>query len=97
MLSPLRFNVWLSLGITEKLSQAYEDALKAFSMASILDPDAVAPHFYSGECYLALHKNDLAETSLKYALKCVQDAAEEPAVSQRAHITRLLADIQYKR
>ena len=97
VLSPLRFSVWLSLGITEKLLHAHESALRAFSMAAILDPDAVAPHLYSGECYLALHKNDLAEASLKYALECVRDAAEEPAVSHRAQITRLLADIQHKR
>lgn len=91
LLSPVRFSVWLSLGVLEKQVSSYEDALRAFAMATLLNPQAIEPHIYSAECYLAMHQKPLAEATLHYALELIVDLSKEPGSSQKSHILRLLA------
>ena len=90
LLSPARFSVWLSLGMLEKKMACLEDALKAFAMAALLDPQAIMPHIYSAECYLGMRQKSFAEATLKYALELIQDASKEPGASQRSYILHLL-------
>ena len=94
VLSPLRFTVWLSLGLVEKQLLAHSDALRAFAMAAILDPHAVLPHIYSSACYVAMHQTDLAETTLEYALDLIKEHPEDQFASEKSQILNMLAAIK---
>ena len=51
MLDYRRYNVWMSFGSAEKQLENWEQALIAFSMASLADMELPLPFIYSTECY----------------------------------------------
>jgi tetratricopeptide (TPR) repeat protein len=64
---------WLSLGKTHLQLLSYENALKSFGMACLLDEEDPVPYFFTGYCYYKL-KNVLDfKLSLQHVLKLTQD------------------------
>ncbi len=72
ILNPQKFNIWLSLGLSEKQMHHLEKALQAFAMATVMNITSVLPHILSAQCYLELKENTLAKETLKYALKTLK-------------------------
>ena len=45
---------WMGLGACWQMQKDYQEALKAWAMASILNEQDPIPHLHAAECYLAL-------------------------------------------
>jgi tetratricopeptide (TPR) repeat protein len=56
-------------GIDMYKQQHYDDAVKLFESAISVNPSHPAPHYYLGNCYLAMGKYDLADQSYQLCLK----------------------------
>lgn len=71
-LNPLIHEYWLGLGMAEQALKHYKDALSAYMMALLTDPDDPVTHYYSAKCFY--EKNDInnAEAALKLAIKNCQ-------------------------
>lgn len=48
----LRFNNWVSLGLSEKQNKHWEVALSSFNMASLIHPENPVPYLQCAECCL---------------------------------------------
>lgn len=92
LLSPGKFNVWLSLGLAEKMASHYDKALQAFAMASILDPISPFPHIQSSECYLMLMDKTHAKETLEYALKMLSENPHANFEREEIRIKNLLSE-----
>ena len=64
VLNPFKYNVWLALGMAEREKGHFNEALQAFSMATIIDPTSVYPHLYSAGCYRSLNSEDKVKKTL---------------------------------
>lgn len=60
---------WLCLGMAEQSSGRHEQALAAYSMASLLEPQDPLPYYHSAACYHALHDALNFRKSLEMALE----------------------------
>lgn len=69
MLNPYVYDFWMGLGIAEQLREEHEHALKAFSMASLINLDHPAPHFFAANSYIALGKKEEAKDALKLTIE----------------------------
>jgi tetratricopeptide (TPR) repeat protein len=49
-----RYNIWISLGLSEMKIEQFESALNAFAMASLIKKETPYPYYYSAECCSAL-------------------------------------------
>lgn len=79
-----RYNVWISLGLSEMKITQFEPALNAFAMASLIRSTSPYPYLYSAECCIELGKAqdcgvyiDLA----KEAANSLQPAEKETVLS----------------
>lgn len=66
-LNSLMFDPWLLRGICCQETQDFENALYAYSMASLINFENPAPHLYSAQCNLALNDKNGSRESLKLA------------------------------
>ncbi|WP_420420497.1 SycD/LcrH family type III secretion system chaperone [Simkania sp.] len=66
---PLKQKYWLGLGACLQLEKQYEEALKAWGMASILDGYDPLPHFHAAECNFALNDFEQGCEALKASKK----------------------------
>jgi type III secretion system low calcium response chaperone LcrH/SycD len=71
ILSPFVKDYWLALGMAEKLSDDYEQALYAFAMASLMNINDPEPHLHATECYILLKNVPLAVAELEMAKKFI--------------------------
>lgn len=67
LLEPLIQKYWLGLGVCLQLEKKYEEALKTWGMASVLDGYDPTPHFHAAECNFALGDLDQTWKTLKAA------------------------------
>lgn len=70
-----RYNVWISLGLSEAHNQRFEPALISFSIASIIDPAAPEPYLFSAECCLKDNRREEARIYLDLAEEAVKNSA----------------------
>lgn len=68
-LNPFVIKYWMGLGATLQLVERYENALKCYSVAAMLDCNDPYPHFHAYECYMGLHNEEEAEKALRLAYK----------------------------
>jgi len=66
---PLKQRYWLGLGACLQLEKQFEEALKAWGMASILDGHDPTPHFHAAECNFALNDYEQGWEALKASKK----------------------------
>lgn len=71
-------NVWLSLGMCHHKGNDWFEALKAFTMVNILNPENPLPYLYSIDCYLANHDRNNARASFQLASHFITNENREP-------------------
>jgi len=89
LLNPYVERSWMGLAACQQLLKLYENALKAYAIATLLDKNDPLPHFHAFECYVAL--NDHVE-----ALKAL-DAAYQCAKKHQPQYNALLEKIEHLR
>lgn len=72
-LNPRVHSYWLGLGMSEQLNHEYDNALMAYSMASLLDSQNPIPHYHSAACYHELKDSRSALASLEFAIQIAGD------------------------
>lgn len=55
-IDPHRYNIWISLGLSEMKAGQFEPALYAFALAILTKKELPYPYLYSAECCLALER-----------------------------------------
>lgn len=68
-LNPYVHTFWLGLGMAEQSKQEYEQALTAYSMAAMTDPESPVPHIHSCECHDMLKDIDKSIEAVEQAIK----------------------------
>ncbi len=64
---PLDPRFWFGLGATLQEGKKYEDALRAWAMAALLDKDNPYPHFHAAECACSMSNLEDAKHALREA------------------------------
>lgn len=85
---PLKQRLWMGLGACLQMEGFYTEALRAWGMASILDGDDPAPHFYAAQCNFAL--DDLKQS--RYAL----EASKKQLKSENQTLRRKIAQLEHQ-
>lgn len=68
------FEPWLGLGCCCQVQQRFPEALRAFSMASLINFQHPAPHLYAAQVYLQMGDQRLARETLDLAISKMQPA-----------------------
>ncbi len=91
LLNPLSYEYWLSLGVCEQKAYNYDSALKAYSMASLLNLEEPVPHLYASQCLYNMNKHALASIAIELANTLTKGNTEHPYKEQinkfRARLT----------
>lgn len=80
---------WLGLGMAEQCLNRFEEALSAYAMASLLEPQDPLPYYHSAACYHALQDAANARKSLEMALDYFGDDHDALKATARAALTAL--------
>lgn len=67
LLNPFENRYWLGLGASQQMSGRIESALKAYAVASIIEPESPYPHVYAYECFRLQENFSEAEKALEMA------------------------------
>jgi type III secretion system low calcium response chaperone LcrH/SycD len=78
--------VWLGYASAAKMLKHYEDALKAYGYASILDPMDARPFFHAMECHIALGNLAEAKTAGEYVVGVATDKPELAKILARTQL-----------
>jgi len=70
---PLKQTYWIGLGACLQLEKKYDEALKAWGMAVILDARDPTPHVHAAECNFALGDFDQGWEGLRLARSLIKD------------------------
>lgn len=70
---PMDARFWFGLGASLQGSMKYEQALYAWAMAALLDPENPYPHFYAAECSDSLQQTSDASRALQEAKLRIKD------------------------
>jgi type III secretion system low calcium response chaperone LcrH/SycD len=84
MLNPYVYDYWIGLGLSEHLSENYDIAIKAYSMAVITNMDHPAPHFFIGQCLAAQERYEDAIAALEYTMKITVTEEEYQSFYKKA-------------
>jgi tetratricopeptide (TPR) repeat protein len=76
-LDDLNYEIWVSLGMSYQRAKEWKPALKAYTMANLVNPHNPIPYFYSIDCYLAINSKPDAETALKMGKHFISDENRE--------------------
>jgi tetratricopeptide (TPR) repeat protein len=68
--NPLNSELWHALAATRKMEFRYDEAIEAWTLSSLLNPQSPLPHFYQAECYLAQDRIEKALDAFDSALQC---------------------------
>ena len=66
------YNVWVSLGLSEQQANHYDQALRAYAMACIMNNDSPEPFLYAADCCLAMNDKYEAELYLNEAVERIE-------------------------
>jgi len=79
MQNPLSSELWHALAATHKMEYRYHEAIEAWKLSSLLNPQSPLPYFYQAECYLAQDQIDKALDAFDEALQrpCTDDLIEK--------------------
>lgn len=90
-----KFNIWLSLGLSELKSTHFEPALNAFAMASIINSNTPLPYMYSSECCIALGRPQESTDYLALAKEVLSSLPENEREVYLSQITDLQQKSKY--
>lgn len=69
LLNPFDPSYWMGLAASLQLLSSFEEALRAYALVALLDPENPSPHLHASECY-----HDLGdEKEMRKALKLAFD------------------------
>ena len=68
---------WIALGGARQMQKKYDEASKAYAMASLLDHADAVTHLRSAECYMALGDTTKAGLALYSAIHFADSKSEE--------------------
>jgi type III secretion system low calcium response chaperone LcrH/SycD len=85
-LDHLVFETWLGLGICWQKKNNPLEALRAFSMASLVNFTHPAPHIHSAEIYLSIGEKELAQETYKMIFS---QCNKEQMKNYKAHVHNL--------
>jgi type III secretion system low calcium response chaperone LcrH/SycD len=68
---------WIALGGARQMQKKYDEASKAYAMASVLDHADPIPHLRSAECYIALGDTSKAGLALFSAIHFADPNSDE--------------------
>lgn len=83
-LNPRVHNYWLGLGMSHQLNQEYDNALLAYSMATLTDAENPLPHYHSAACYHEISDTRNALMSLELAIHCAGDNESHQGLRSKA-------------
>ncbi len=89
-----RHNVWMLLGLCEKALSRFDQALVAFSMAILTDPQDPWAFLYSSECYIALGEKIDAEECVRAASDLIQVKSNSYSNSILVRLNELKKDLE---
>lgn len=69
-LNPYHYAYWIGLGMSDHLLQEYENALIAYAMASLCDPENPFPHYHAAACYQLTNDRENALLALEMVIRC---------------------------
>lgn len=76
-LKPIKQKYWMGLGACFQMERSYDEALKAWSMAAILDESDPTPHLHAAECYFSKECVDKGIKALEKAKSLSENASQE--------------------
>jgi type III secretion system low calcium response chaperone LcrH/SycD len=74
-LNPLESNLWIKSGNAEQALHHFEEALEAYSMATLCDADDPFPLLYTAQIYIFMKHKEQAKNALNI---CIQLIDENP-------------------
>lgn len=66
-MNPYVHNFWLGLGMAEQMSNKFQEAILAYSMAVMTDSLSPLPHYHMGTCYHVLGDKEQSQNSYRLA------------------------------
>ncbi|MCB1106705.1 MAG: SycD/LcrH family type III secretion system chaperone [Chlamydiia bacterium] len=66
---PFTQKYWMGLAACSQQEKNYEEALKGWGMASLLENSNPTPHFHAAECYMALENRDEGKKAIEACRK----------------------------
>lgn len=89
-LNPHYYVYWIGLAMSEHLSGYYQEALGAYAMASICDPNNPIPHYHAATCYRYLSDATHELVALELAIRCCGDNKQHAMVKHKSKKLRSL-------
>lgn len=83
-LNPHYYVYWIGLGMSEHLSGYYQEALGAYAMAAICDPNNPVPHYHAASCYRHLLDHANARVALESCIRCCGDRQEQADIKRKS-------------
>ena len=75
---------WMGLGATRQMLRRHEEAVDAYSVASLYGIEDPDPPMHAAECHLVLGDREAARSGFQYVVDCARDKPEHQHLKQRA-------------
>ena len=72
LLKPKNYKIALALGVSEQKQNNYENAIEAYSVATILNINDPMPHIYASQCFYCCKKYYRAKLAINLAIKTAE-------------------------
>lgn len=82
----------MGLAACYHMLKEYENAIGAYTLCGVIDPNSPIPHYHVSDCYLKINDKRSALIALEFALKRVGDKPEYQTIKDR--ITRSIDSIK---
>lgn len=86
--------LWMGFGATAQMLREYDEALKGYGYATLLDPENPKPFFHAMECHIALKNYAEAKAAGEYVVGVAEGKAEHEKMLARTNL--LLKAIEAK-
>ncbi len=88
-LSPMRYQIWLSLGIANQYRKHFDEALHAFAFSTLLNGKDPSCRFYAAKCYVQQNQYKDAKEELEAGLEIAE------AIGKADQWKKFAEDIRY--
>jgi type III secretion system low calcium response chaperone LcrH/SycD len=78
--------LWMGFAATAQMLRQYEEALKGYGYASILDPENPKPFFHAMECHIAMKNYEEAKAAGEYVVGVVEGKPEHEKMLARTKL-----------
>ena len=86
MQNPLNSELWHALAATRKMEYRYSEAIEAWKLSSLLNPQSPLPYFHQAECYLA-------QDQIEHALIAFDEALQRPCTDDLIEKIEIMKEI----